>query len=391
MRIVHVITRLIIGGAQENTLLTCRGQIERGHAVWLLSGPTAGPEGSMVDRARRQAGLAFEVVPDMTRNVRPWRDGRAFGQLRSRLAELRPDVVHTHSSKAGILGRQAAAKACPDALVVHTIHGLPFYPGQWPFVRQFLVRLERRAARQTDHFISVCDAMTAEALDARIAPPEKFTTVYSGMEVQRFLQPDEPIARVRRQYDLPAEATVVIKVARLFRRKGHDDVLRAFAEIADGHPTLYLFFVGDGVLRASIERLAARLGVQRRLRMAGLVDPDRVAPLIHASDILVHASMREGLARVLPQALLSGRPAISYDVGGAREVVHTGETGILVAPGDWRGLARALDAMASDRAMRQRMGERGRALCVERFDHERMVDGILSAYDKALQRKRTAG
>lgn len=385
MKIVHVITRLIIGGAQENTLLTCAEQVARGHEVTLLTGPTTGPEGSLVQQGRSIEGLGFEVVPEMRRRVDPWHDHRAGQWLRRRLAELAPDVVHTHSSKAGILGRFAARKACPGALVVHTIHGLPFYPRQNVFVRMLYRHLERRAARCTDQLISVCDAMTDEAVAAGIAPRERFATVYSAVVVESFVHTAESPAAVRRQYDLPENATVTLKLARLFHLKGHADVLRALASIAEHHPTLYVLFVGDGLLRRRIERMARRLGVAHRVRFTGLVSPDRVPALMHASDMLVHASMREGLARVLPQALLSGRPVISYDVGGAREVVHTGETGTLVSPGDWRGLARAMDTMAGDRMMQRRLGERGRAMCLERFDHRHMVDEIMAVYDQAMQ------
>jgi len=384
MKIVHVITRLIIGGAQENTLLTCTEQIRRGHEVHLITGPTTGPEGSLVDWAGSIDGLRVEVVPDLIRRIDPWHDRRAGRQLERRLADLRPGVVHTHSSKAGILGRCAAARACPAALVVHTIHGLPFYDGQNGFVHALYVHLERSAARRTDHFISVCDAMTDEAVAARIAPPGKFTTVYSGMAVDDFLHNAESVMGVRDELHLPAGATVVVKVARLFHLKGHADVLRAFASLVEHHPTLYLLFVGDGVLRARLQRMARRLGVHDRLRLAGLVPPDRVPALIHASDVLVHASLREGLARVLPQALLCGRPAVSYDIGGAREVVHTGETGTLVSPGDWHGLARALDELVSDRGLRRRMGERGRLMCAERFDHRNMVERIEQVYHEAF-------
>lgn len=383
MRIVHVITRMILGGAQENTLLSCAEQAARGHQVTLLSGPTTGPEGTLVPRVRATPNLAFEEIPDLIRRPSPWHDSRADAALRRRLAALAPDVVHTHSAKAGILGRHAAAAACPQATVVHTIHGLPFYTGQNVFVRLIYTLLERRAARVTDRFISVCDAMTDEAVAAGIAPREKFTTVYSGMDVEAFVRAAASPESARRELDLPNGATVALKLARLFHLKGHGDVLRALAAIREHHPTLYVVFAGDGVLRQRLQRQARRLGVLDRVRFVGLVPPERVPVLMHAADFLVHASLREGLARVLPQAMLSGRPAISYDIGGAGEVVHTGETGTLVAAGDWRGLARAMDAMAGDRRMRQRLGERGRALCLERFDYRKMVDALLTVYEQA--------
>lgn len=389
MKIVHVITRLIVGGAQENTLLSCREQIARGHRVHLLTGPPLGPEGSLMPQAEAIDGLAIEVIPSMLRRIDPLRDWQARGALRQRLAAIDPDVVHTHSSKAGILGRAAARRGCPGAAVVHTIHGLPFPPRQNAFARGLYIALERRAARQTDHFITVCDAMIDEAVELGIAPRDCYTTVYSGMDVERFVHATESAGAIRRELDIPAGATVMVKVARLFHHKGHDDVLRAMAEIVEHHPTLYLLLVGEGILRGRLLHLAQRLGIAGRLRLAGLVAPERVPAYLHAADLLVHASMREGLARALPQALLCGRPVVSYDVGGAREVCHTGETGILVAPGDWRGLARAMDQLVSDRVSRRRMGERGKGLCIERFDYRRMVDGIQAVYDAALAARRT--
>lgn len=388
MKIVHIITRLIIGGAQENTLLSCAGQSARGHEVTLLAGPTAGPEGSLVDQAKALPGVRYEELSHLVRNIRPWHDLLALGQLKSRLAALQPDVIHTHSSKAGILGRAAAARACPRAAVVHTIHGQAFHDEQNPFVRQFYAILERRAARTTDRLISVCDAMTEQAVAARIAPREKFVTVYSAVEVEKYLNPAEPPGRVRERYSIPQSAILVTKVARLFHLKGHADVLRAVAAILPRHPTLYLLFVGDGILRNRLERQAKKLGLLDRVRFAGLVPPEAVPSILHASDLIVHASLHEGLARVLPQSLLSGRPVISYDIDGAGEVVHTGETGLLVAPGDWRGLARAIDSLVGDRLLRQRLGERGRELCRDRFDHRRMVDELEKVYLAALAARR---
>jgi glycosyltransferase involved in cell wall biosynthesis len=355
--------------------------------VYLLAGPTAGPEGSLVAQARALPGVRYEEISHLVRNIRPWHDYLALRQLRSRLAALQPDVIHTHSSKAGILGR-AAASACPQSAVIHTIHGQSFHGNQNPFVRQFYARLERRAARTSDRLISVSDAMTEQAVAAYVAPREKFVTVYSGMEVEKFLNPAEPPGRVRERYRIPAEAILVTKVARLFHLKGHADVLRAVASLTGRHPTLYLLLVGDGILRRRLERLADRLGLRDRIRFAGLVPPEAVPSLLHASDLVVHASLHEGLARVLPQSLLSGRPVISYDVDGAGEVVRTGETGLLVAPGDWRGLARAIDTLVSDRLLRQRLGERGRELCRDRFDHRHMVDEIEKVYLAALAARR---
>src|SRR4051794_9833762 len=201
MRIVHIITRLILGGAQENTLLTVEGLHHRyGDDVTLITGPAEGPEGDLFDRAERR-GLKVELMPELVRAIRPRVDALAYRKLRRAIRRLRPEVVHTHSSKAGILGR-AAAWAERGPLVVHTIHGLPFGPSETPARNRMYIALERWAARRCHVIVSVCDAMTEQALAAGVGRPEQFTTVYSGMEVDAFLNPPRPRAEVRRELGL---------------------------------------------------------------------------------------------------------------------------------------------------------------------------------------------
>src|SRR3954471_9369835 len=201
MRIVHVITRLIIGGAQENTLLTVEGLHHRhGDDVTLITGPAEGPEGDLFDRAER-LGLKVELMPELVRPIRPATDLPAYRRLRKAMRRLRPDVVHTHSSKAGISGRAAAWRERVPA-VVHTVHGLPFGPSESPARNRAYVALERWAARRCHAIVSVCDAMTEQALAAGVGRPEHYTTVYSGMDVESFLQPSRPREPVRRELGL---------------------------------------------------------------------------------------------------------------------------------------------------------------------------------------------
>ena len=197
MRVVHIITRLILGGAQENTLLTVLGQHRDWHdEVTLITGPGLGPEGSLVQRAE-SAGLDLRLLPEMQRNIRPWGDWMSYRGLLRLLRAIHPDLVHTHSSKAGILGRQAAYKLGIPA--VHTIHGPSFYPFQ-PRPAYLIYRAaETWAAKRCDRLISVCDAMTDQYVAAGVAPRSKFTTVYSGMEVEQFLNPPRPRETVRRE------------------------------------------------------------------------------------------------------------------------------------------------------------------------------------------------
>jgi glycosyltransferase involved in cell wall biosynthesis len=298
------------------------------------------------------------------------------------IQRMKPDVVHTHSSKAGILGRGAAWSARVPA-VVHTIHGLPFGPSERPFNNFMYVRAERWAAKRCHAIISVCDAMTEQALAARVGRPEQFTTIYSGMEVDAFLNPARPRDDVRRELGLSAEHIAFGTVARLFERKGHDDVLAVAPSVLAVNPNVRFVFVGDGVLRERLMNDARRLGIAHAIHFTGLVPTTAIPSLLGAMDAVVHPSLREGLARVLPQALLVGIPVISYDIDGAREVVRE-DTGILLKPRDHAGLASAILRLAGDRKLRRSMGYTGRTRFTEPFRHDRMVREIRSLYTRLL-------
>jgi len=385
VRCMHVITRLILGGAQENTLLTCEGlQGRGGYDVTLVTGPALGPEGSLMERARRR-GVRLVILPSLRRAVHPLRDIASYRALLDLFRRERPEIVHTHSSKAGILGRFAARRAGAP-VVIHTIHGPPFYRGQNCLANAVFRALERRAARCTNRLISVADAMTDQFVAARVAERERFVTIYSGMEVERFLGGREVRDDVRAELGFGPGEMVIGKIARLFHLKGHEDVLWSFARVSGEHPEARLLFVGDGILRKALEARAEELGVRGRVRFAGLVSPERIPDMIKAMDLLVHASLREGLARVLPQALLSGCPVISYDVDGAREVVVNEETGFLVPAGSREGLARAMAAALSDPARARAMAERGRERFADRFRWETMVRRIAEVYEAELTR-----
>ena len=194
MRIVHVITRLILGGAQENTLFTVEDLQHQYHdEVTLITGPAEGPEGDLLERAR-QRDLKVEVMSELVRPIRPWMDSRAYWKLRTSIRRLKPDIVHTHSSKAGILGRAAAWHEQVPA-VVHTIHGMPFGAFESPLKNRLYITLERWAAHRCHAIVSVCDAMTQQALASGVGQSQQFQTVYSGMDTDAFLNPRRYRAR----------------------------------------------------------------------------------------------------------------------------------------------------------------------------------------------------
>jgi len=390
MKIVHIITRLIVGGAQENTILTCREQARCGHEVVLLTGPPLGPEGSLLETAR--AGpFRTVLVPALRRAISPWHDPVAYGDLLKNLREIHPDVAHTHSSKAGILGRRAA-RAAGVPCIVHTIHGLPFDAWQGGLARWAYRAAERRAARWSHRLIAVSADMADRAAEAGLAPRAGIAVIYSGMDTESFLAAEGEREAIRRAWGAGPDEFVFVKVARLFHMKGHEFVLPAFAEVARGHPRARLVLAGEGVLRPRLEAEVRRLDLADRVRFLGLVPPGRIPGVLWAADAVVHAGLREGLARVLPQAGLCRRPAVAYDTGGAREVLRDGENGFLLAPptpgtpleAAWPALAAAMGRLVADPASARRMGERWAPDVLARFDYREATREILKVYQAVL-------
>ncbi len=384
MKIVHVITRLIVGGAQENTLLSCEGQHRLGHEVTLITGPALGPEGSLLERARA-GGYQVEVIDEMRRAIRPLRDWKTYRKLIRRFREIKPDVVHTHSSKAGIIARWAAHRARVPA-VIHTIHGLAFTASTSPLVNGIYKWLERKAAPISTRIVCVADAMRDQSLAANIGTPGQYVTVYSGMETAAFLHPPVSREMVRQSFRIEPGDVVVGTIARLFDLKGHDDLLELAPELCRRFGQLKFMWVGDGSLRQQFEDRIAKMGLQKRFILTGLVPPSRIPELCNAMDILVHPSRREGLARALAQGGLARIPVITYDIDGNREGVVDNESGFVLPPFDQGKLSTCLAVLLDDEAMRQRMGEAGRRFASSRFDAAVMVEALETVYRAAMSK-----
>lgn len=378
MHICHVITRLIVGGAQENTILTCEGLRQRGRRVTLVSGPTTGPEGSLVERAKA-GGYEYVEVRDLVRAVRPFRDLRARRQLREMFQKLQPDVVHTHSSKAGIVARFAAADAGVP-IIVHTIHGMSFNRTQpWP-VRAAYAWLERQAARRSHRIVTVAEAMIEQSVAAGVCGREKMQTVYSGMETEQFDPQRYDRAAVRREWGIDDDAIVVGTVARLFRRKGYEQLLPIMARAAARDGRLRFVWVGDGAQRRDYEAELSRLGLAERTTLTGLVRPSEIPRLMAGFDLLAHTSQWEGLPRSVVQALLMRVPAVAFEIDGTPEVVLDGQTGRVVVLNDLGAFADAIVELADDGEARERMGVAGREHCLTRFDWRVMTEQLEAMY-----------
>ena len=380
---MHISTRLILGGSQENTVLTCEAQAERGHAVSLVYGPIYGPEGSLLERARRHAGIETIETPRLVRRVAPVIDWRCCRDLKAIIRDWKPDVVHTHSSKAGVLGRLAAWKLRVPC-IVHTIHGLAFHPYQSKLINAIYILAERVAARRCHRLVCVADAMREQALAAGIGQRHQYVTVYSGMETKAFLEPPWTRREVRGQLGLSEDDFVLGTVSRLAELKGHDDLLDALGPVMQEQVNLKLLWVGDGWWRDRLLRRVTDMGLEDRVVHTGLVPPQDIPKYMLAMDALAHPSYREGLPRAVPQALLSGVPVVVYDVDGAREACAGGEVGHLVPPGDREALREAVQWMMDHPDERRAMAERGRELCRKRFDAATMVDELEKVYASVL-------
>jgi len=384
VRVLHIITRLIVGGAQENTLLSVEGLGKMTeYDVVLMTGIDKGREGELLSRARHTTKLL--VVPELGRAINPLCDLIAFVKVYRLIRKGKYHIVHTHSSKAGVLGRIAAWLA-GTPLIVHTLHSLVFHEYQ-PWIANFTWRTVKKiCAPLTHHFISVSSIISEKAVAVGIARREKFTTIYSGMELDWFLKAKVDPGKVRREFGIPEDSPVVGKIARLFPLKGHDDLLDAAPEIVRCVPTVRFFLIGDGMLQEHLKNRAETLGILGNFVFAGLIDRERIPEMIAAMDIVVHTSLREGLARVLPQALAMGKPCVSFDIDGAPEAVINGKTGYLVKPFDSIGLADAVNKLLVNPKVRKRMGEEGRKLVDPAFRTETMVRQISEVYEMLLKR-----
>ncbi len=374
MRIVHILTRLLRAGSEENTLLTCAGQIEQGHEVFLLYGHDSAPE----QHRHALPELRFITVPALTREVRPIRDASAFLQIRSVLKRLSPDVVHTHQSKAGIVGRFAAA-AAGVPLVVHGVHILSFL-GESGTKKAAYLAAERAAARMTDAFIHVSEGMKDACLEHGVGVDRPHYVVRSGFDLRRFAEavpPDDwrEILELDEGEDKPP---VVLMLSALEPRKNHLSLLDNLQPALDRFPRAKIIFAGEGHMREQIAAKIAEMGLQKQVRLLGYrEDPDR---LIALSDVCVHCSDREGLPRSVLQFLAGGRPTVLFRLPGIDEIIRNGQSGVIVPHGDWAALVRALSELLADPAARAQLASGALGTDLGRWDSGLMASETLAVY-----------
>jgi glycosyltransferase involved in cell wall biosynthesis len=379
-RIIHVITRLIAGGAEENTILTCNHQAACGHKVHLIAGKTVDEKTANTLDPR----VDLVVVPSLVRPVSPIHDLAALWRLAAIFRKLKPDVIHTHTSKAGIVGRLAAL-AAPGCSVVHTVHILPFL--NVSRLEAFVyIAVERLTARWTALFIDVSDGMKRACLEHAVGRESNHVVIESGMDLARFrtsAPPDHWQSVLAPDCGSETDRPLFVLISgALERRKRVGEFLAVFARVAEAVPEARLLIAGDGPLRPEVEETIAARGLQARVHCLGHIDnlPDIMA----LSDVCVHAAHREGLPRVVVQYAMVGRPVVAAELPGLERVVQDGVTGFLVPSDDLSAMAEPLIDLLRDADKRRRFADAARAQDFGPWDAARMVASIDEAYDRYL-------
>lgn len=376
---LQCITRLIVGGAQENTLLTAALLDPGRFTCDVLTGPQTGREGELFTEAAAR-GVTVHVEPNLVREVHPWKDVRATLRLTDFFRRFRPDIVHTRSSKAGVVGRVAARRAGVPH-VVHTVHGWGFHPRQGWAERTLYQVIERWCAPMADRLIVVAEANREQGLRLGIGEPHQYRLIRSGIEVEHYRVPAGTRARVRASLGLADGQFVFGNVGRLSPQKAPTDLVEAFARVARAHPEACLLLVGDGPLRGEVESLIARLGISDRVTLLGLRRD--VPELIAAFDAFLLASLWEGLPRTILQAMAAGLPVVATRVDGVSDAVRDGETGYLVPPADSPALADRMERLISNPETSRALGQAGCAR-VDTFSARHMVAQLSGLYEELV-------
>lgn len=392
IKVLHIITRLDKGGSAENTFLTVRDLDKARYDLLLVKG-TVLPEKSVDPEARavesniaavRERCVRIVTVPQLVRNLRPLADLIAFLRLLGIIRRERPHIVHTHTSKAGILGRWAAF-CCRVPIICHTPHGHVFWGYFGPLQTRLFILLEKWTARITSAIVALTPQEREDHLLFRIAPEEKFTVIHSGVDLHDFLANQDPPATARARLEIPPETTVIGTVGRLTAIKGQEVLIRSVSELIRRGQRVLLVLLGEGELRRGLEQLTFQVGVAEHVRFLGW-RPD-VARIMAACDIFCLPSRNEGMGKVLVEAMAMGIPLIASDIGGIRDIVRPGENGILAPVGDIQAWTEAIARLSGDPELRGRMGNAGRRLA-PRYSSEEMIKSIDLLYGKLLNENR---
>ena len=382
---MRVIARLNVGGPALHVSYLSKGLDESGYETTLVAGQVGRDEGSM-EYVTDELGLKPIYVPELRREITPFVDSVAARHVLALIRKLRPDVLHTHTAKAGAVGRVAAMMAGRDRpkAVVHTFHGHVLRGYFSPFRTAAFLRLEQSLARVTDALVAVSPQVRDDLVGLSVAPAARFVVVRLGLDLEgRLAAPLDGGAALRRELELSADSFVVSWLGRMTEIKRVDVLLNAFAEFRASNPAAALVLVGDGPLRSVLETQAAGLGISGACRFTGFRGD--VGSIYAASDAVALTSANEGTPVTMIEAQAAGVPVVSTDVGGVRDVIPAEAAEFIVPSDDASAVAARLVKLAADPVLRGRLGEAGRARTASRYSVPRLVADVDHLYRELLQ------
>ncbi len=380
LKVAHIITRLELGGAQQNTLYCCSHHDRKKYEVILLCGP-----GGYLDKEAKANSKLYKTffIPELKHPIRPWWDILAASKIWSILEKEKVDIVHTHSSKAGILGRPSATMA-KVPLVIHTVHGWGFYPGQFFLTQWLYQKLERGVARDTDLLIAVSEENKKTGLEVGIGRKEQYRVIHSGIDPKAYIVSSVVAQKVRKQIGVQDRPAVLI-LSNFKKQKSPLDVVRVAKALVEKIPSVLFLWAGDGPQRKKIVKLIMNNGLRKNFKLLGWRED--VAQLLAATDVLLLTSLHEGLPRVVLQAMAAGKPVVATAVNGTPEAVKQGVTGFLHRPRDIQGMAGSLFKVLANETLARKMGQAGRKALKGSFVIQEMLRQIEKLYDERSNKK----
>ncbi len=385
--VLHTITRLIVGGAQENTLYTAEMLNKDIFRVDVITGIQTGIEGSLLEEARSR-NINLICMPEMVREINLVKDIIAFIKLRSFIRTNNYSIIHSHSSKAGIITRIAASIE-KTPVIVHTVHGWGFHDYMHPVKKWIYIILEKICAGVSDALIFVSDQDIKTALKFKIGNPEKYHLIRSAIPLNEFNPEHCSRKEIRSQLCIPDEALVIGNIGRFSDQKDPITWIQAAAQLAKKYPQCWFLLVGDGPLREETENLASQLGIDEKTIFTGIRRD--VARMFCAVDIFVITSRWEGLPRVIPQAMSMRVPVVANRVSGIADVVDHGVTGFLVEPGNFDELVQVCSKLVENPDLRISMGLKASEAVKTEFSLEIMIAQIADLYMELIKKDRYTG
>ncbi len=383
IKVLNVITLFSVGGATETVVSMADGLIKKGYDVHIATGPNNPAEGSMYETTEK-LGIPVYTFTNLKRAINVFNDLKIIYELTRFIKINKYDIVHTHSSKAGVVGRVASFLA-GTPIRIHTIHGLPFHRYEPWYIKYSFMLIEKVTALISTKIVAVTHTIVNVMVKNHLAKKNKFVVIRSGFDVKEYTDFNHDVSYLKEKYNIANNDFVIGKVARFSILKGHIFLLEAFKIVSEKIPNAKLLLIGNGELENELKQKVNEMNLDDRVIFTGLIQPEEIPATISLLDVLVHTSLLEGLARVLPQAIMLAKPVISFDLDGAPEVIKDGYNGYLIEPENIEMLANRIINLALNPDKAKKFGIAGKEFLKDEFCSKKMVDEIDKLYKSMLK------